>query len=75
MRQVATGEVCVGMRKPEQFSVLLPSTAGFERPLPVQGAIFCCPSRSQAQSWPRSRGHLADINFKREYNVLLNVLR
>ena len=24
--------------------------SGFERPLPVQGAICCCPSRSQAQA-------------------------
>jgi glycosyltransferase involved in cell wall biosynthesis len=58
MRQVATAEVCVGMRKPEQFSVLLPSTAGFERALPVQSAICCCPSRSQAilASKPRASG-------------------
>ncbi len=63
MRQVATAEVCVGMRKPEQFSVLLPSTAGFERPLPVQDAICCCPSRSQAQSWPRSRGIWQCLDF------------
>jgi hypothetical protein len=64
MRQVATAEVCVGMRKPEQFSVLLPSTAGFERALPVQSAICCCPSRSQAilASKPRASG---ECRFKR----------
>jgi hypothetical protein len=43
MRQVATAEVCVGMRKPEQFSVLLPSTAGFERPLAGAGRDLLLP--------------------------------
>jgi hypothetical protein len=58
------------MRKPEQFSVLLPSTAGFERALPVQGAICCCPSRSQAQSWPRSREHLANVGLNEQTLIM-----
>ena len=63
MQQVVTSQVCVGVRKPEQFGILLPSSADFERPLPVLCAICCCPGRSQAQSWPRSRGHLPNVGL------------
>ena len=35
MRQAATAEVCVGVGKTARFSVPLPSTASFDRLLPM----------------------------------------
>jgi hypothetical protein len=36
-------------------------TGGFDRPLPMLGAISRCLSRSKARSWPRSHQHLANV--------------
>jgi len=40
MRQAATAEVCVGAGKTARFSVPLPSTASFDRLLPMPGRFF-----------------------------------
>jgi hypothetical protein len=40
-------------------------TGGFDRRLPMLGAICRCLSRSKARSWPRSHGHLANVGSER----------
>jgi hypothetical protein len=36
-------------------------TGGFDRPLPMLGAICPCLSRSKVRPWPRSHAHLANV--------------
>jgi len=44
VRQARRGEVCFGAAKAARFSVPVPSTARFERLLPVLRADFAIPS-------------------------------
>jgi hypothetical protein len=36
---------------------------GFDRQLPMLGAICRCPSRSKARSWPQIYGRLANVGL------------
>jgi hypothetical protein len=43
------------------FDVLAQPIAGFDRSLFAARAIYRCPGRSKARSWPRSHWHLANV--------------
>jgi hypothetical protein len=63
MRQATTAKVCLDLAKSARFIVSVLSTASFNRPLLALSTICRCPSRSKERSWPRNRGHLANVHF------------
>jgi len=62
MRQ-ATAKVCLDLAKSARFIVSVLSTASFNRPLLELSTICRCPNRSKERSWPRNRGHLANVHL------------
>src|SRR6516162_11266638 len=63
MRQATSAKVCLDLAKSARFIVSALSTASFNRPLLALSTICRCPSRSKERSWPRNRGHLANVHL------------
>ena len=53
--RASAGSILAAVDLSEARPVPVPSTTGFDRLLPMLGAICRCPSRSNAGSWPRNR--------------------
>src|SRR6516162_5304879 len=64
MRQATSAKVCLDLAKSARFIVSALSTASFNRPLLALSTICRCPSRSKERSWPRNRGHLANVHLR-----------
>jgi hypothetical protein len=63
MRQAATAEVCVGAGKTARFSVPLPSTANFDRLLPVPGRFAVAQVGQKRDPGLEIAGNLANVDL------------